>query len=286
MQDAYAGLATEQPNENTGHIDEMSTADMVRLFNEQDKCVAPAVERVLDAVSAAIDRIAACLNAGGRLFYLGAGTSGRLGVLDASECPPTYGVDPETVQGLMVGGEAAVFRAVEGAEDDPKAGILELQKRNFGPGDALAGLSASGHAPSVVAAVTWARALGAATVAVACNPGTPLTLAAEIAIVPQVGPEVIQGSTRMKAGTAQKMVLNMLSTGVMVRTGRVYRNYMVGMKPTNQKLRQRALRILCAVTQAGMEEAEWLLDAAGGDIRRAIVLHEAAQAAPEGNGSV
>ncbi len=271
---SYDTLATEKQNPKTAHIDEMSTLDMVRVLNDEDKLVAQAVEKVLPAVAQAIDAIAAALTKGGRLFYVGAGTSGRLGVLDASECPPTYGVSYETVQGVMVGGERAVFRAVEGAEDDPEAGISALKERGFCAADVLVGLSASGTAPSVVSAVNWARSLGAVTVAVATNPGTPLPLAADIAIVPVVGPEVINGSTRMKSGTAQKMVLNMLSTGAMVKTGRVWRNYMVNMRPTNSKLRRRAERIIMSATGCGDEEAARLLREHGDSIKAAIEAYE------------
>ena len=274
----YDVLSTEKPNEKTAHIDEMSTLDMVRLLNEEDKLVAEAVGRTLPEIAAAIDVIAAALRAGGRLFYLGAGTSGRLGVLDASECPPTYGVPYETVQGVMVGGERAITRSVENAEDDPQAGIRELTARGFTKDDVLVGISASGHAPSVVHAVEWARGLGAKTVAIATNPGTPLPRTADIAITPVVGPEVINGSTRMKSGTAQKMILNMLSTGSMVKTGRVWRNYMVCMKPTNTKLRRRAERIIREATGCDDETAARLLRENGDSIRGAIEAFESGAA--------
>ena len=271
---SYDTLATEKQNPKTAHIDEMSTLDMVRVLNDEDKLVAQAVEKVLPAVAQAIDAIAAALTKGGRLFYVGAGTSGRLGVLDASECPPTYGVSPDTVQGVMIGGPEAVFRSVEGAEDDPEAGISGLTERGFTAADVLVGISASGHAPSVVNAVRWAKTLGAVTVGIATNPGTPLPEAADIAITPVVGPEVIYGSTRMKSGTAQKMILNMLSTGAMVKTGRVWRNYMVNMKPTNVKLRRRAERMIAAATGCDDATAARLLVENGDSIRAAIEAYE------------
>ena len=276
---SYDILATETQNRRTAHIDEMSTLEMVRAFNEEDKLVAQAVEQVLPAVAEAIDAIAAALSKGGRLFYVGAGTSGRLGVLDASECPPTYGVSPETVQGVMIGGPEAVFRSVEGAEDDPQAGISGLKERGFTAADVLVGISASGHAPSVVGAVQWAKALGAVTVGIATNPGTPLPEAADIAITPVVGPEVIYGSTRMKSGTAQKMILNMLSTGSMVKTGRVWRNYMVDMKPTNAKLRRRAERMIMAAAGCDDATAAKLLAENGDSIRAAVEAYEKQQEA-------
>ena len=247
---------------------------MVRVLNDEDKLVAQAVEKVLPDIARAIDAIAAALSKGGRLFYVGAGTSGRLGVLDASECPPTYGVSPETVQGVMIGGPEAVFRSVEGAEDDPEAGISGLTERGFTAADVLVGISASGHAPSVVNAVRWAKNLGAVTVGIATNPGTPLPEAADIAITPVVGPEVIYGSTRMKSGTAQKMILNMLSTGAMVKTGRVWRNYMVNMKPTNVKLRRRAERMIAAATGCDDAAAARLLVENGDSIKAAIEAYE------------
>lgn len=266
----YDVLATEKANQRTKDIDRMTTAEMVRAFNDEDKKVALAVEAELDHIAAAIDAIAERMKQGGRLFYLGAGTSGRLGVLDASECPPTYGVSYETVQGVMVGGERAVFRAVEGAEDDPDIGIRQLAERGFNAGDCLVGLSASGNAPSVVRAVVWAREMGAVTSGISTNPGTPLPESAEYPITPVVGPEVINGSTRMKSGTAQKMVLNMLSTGVMVKLGRVRGNYMLYMKPTNIKLRRRAERIIAAVTGCDDATAARALTENGDDIKRAV----------------
>lgn len=270
----YDTLATEKQNDKTAHIDEMSTMDMVTLFNEEDKLVALAVEKTLPAIASAIDAIAASLSGGGRLFYIGAGTSGRLGVLDASECPPTYGVSYETVQGVMVGGERAITHAVEGAEDDPEAGIRELKARAFCKNDVLVGLSASGHAPSVVHAIEWAHTLGAKTIGISTNPGTPLPESADIAITPVVGPEVINGSTRMKSGTAQKMVLNMLSTGAMVKTGHVWCNYMVCMRPTNAKLRRRAERIIREATGCDDAAAAKLLADNGDSIRAAIESYE------------
>lgn len=269
-------LATEKQNTRAGHIDEMDTLEMIKLINSEDMLVAEAVGRESESIAKAVDMIAERIAAGGRLFYLGAGTSGRLGVVDASECPPTYGVSPETVQGCMVGGDGAIRTPVEGAEDNPKAGIYELEVRGFTAADTLVGISASGHAPSVVAAVEWAKELGAKTIGLSTNPGTPLPNAADIAITPYVGPEVINGSTRMKSGTAQKMVLNMLSTGAMVRLGRVWRNYMVWMKPTNVKLRRRAERIIVQATGCDDETAAAALRDNGDSIKAAIEALEAA----------
>ncbi|HEX7084988.1 MAG TPA: N-acetylmuramic acid 6-phosphate etherase [Vicinamibacterales bacterium] len=263
---------TERENPRTRDISSRPTREIVQLINDEDATVAAAVARELDAVAAAIDAIAARLAAGGRLIYVGTGTSGRLGVLDAAECPPTFGVPPDLVQGVIAGGYEACHRAVEASEDDREAGARDLDARGLTAGDAVVGLAASGRTPYTVGAVAHARARGAFTAAVTCVPGSEITRVAELAIVPVVGPEVIAGSTRMKAGTAQKLVLNMLSTGVMIRLGYVTGNRMTNLLPRNVKLRARALRILVAETGADEPTAAATLERAGGELPVAIVM--------------
>jgi len=266
---------TEQENPRTRGIAELPTLEVVRLMNEEDAGVAAAVGAVLADVARAVDGIAARLGAGGRLFYVGTGTSGRLGVLDASECPPTFGVPPDLVQGIIAGGYEALYRAVEASEDDREAGARDAAGRGVTGADAVVGVAASGRTPYTVGAVEHARRLGAFTAAVTCVPGSEITRAAEVAVVPLVGPEVVAGSTRLKAGTAQKMVLNMLSTATMIRLGYVTGNRMTNMLPRNTKLRARSLRIYEAETGAGGEESVRALDAAGGDLRVALVMRRA-----------
>ena len=235
---------TEQLNPRTEGIDQLPTLDALRIINEEDRQVALAVERVLPAVAQAVDATAARLAAGGRLIYVGTGTSGRLGILDASECPPTFGVPPELVQGIIAGGYEACYRSVEASEDDREAGVRDLQSRSVSALDVVVGIAASGRTPYTIGAVTYARQIGALTIAVTCNEGTDLARAVEIPIEPVVGPEVLAGSTRLKSGTAQKLVLNMLTTIAMVRMGYVFSNLMVNVKPTNAKLVARAKRII------------------------------------------
>jgi len=235
-------LLTEQTNPASASIDTLSTESVLRIMNAEDRQVADAVEREIPAIARAVDAIVAAFERGGRLFYLGAGTSGRLGVLDASECPPTFNVPPEMVQGIIAGGEAALSQATETTEDDPATGARDLEIRGFTASDVLVGIAASGRTPYVLGAVGKARRMGALTVGISCTPDSELARAVEIAITPLVGPEVVAGSTRMKAGTAQKLVLNMLSTGAFVRLGYVYGNLMVNVQPKNQKLRDRARR--------------------------------------------
>ena len=241
-------------------------------MNDEDALVATAVKRVLDDIAKAVDQTVARLSKGGRLFYTGTGTSGRLGVLDASECPPTFGVSPELVQGVIAGGYDACYRAVEASEDDANAGAADLRQRGFTAGDVLVGIAASGRTPYTVGAVTYARSLGAFTVALTCVPGSPITKAAELSIVPVVGPEVVTGSSRLKAGTAQKMVLNMISTATMVRLGYVSGNRMSNLQARNVKLRDRAARIVVAETGLDQQAAEKALEAAGSDLRVALVM--------------
>lgn len=269
---------TEQENPRSQNLSSQSTAEIVALMNEEDATVASAVKLVLGEVAKAVDETVARLAEGGRLFYTGTGTSGRLGVLDASECPPTFGVSPELVQGVIAGGYDACYRAVEASEDDADAGAADLKQRGFAAGDVLVGIAASGRTPYTVGAVTFARSLGAFTVALTCVPGSPITKAAELSIVPVVGPEVLTGSSRLKAGTAQKMVLNMISTATMVRLGYVSGNRMSNLQARNTKLRERALRIVVAETSTDQQTAMAALEASGWAIKEAIQrLKEATQ---------
>jgi N-acetylmuramic acid 6-phosphate etherase len=263
---------TEQENPNTLNLSDLPLSDVLRLMNEEDSIVAPVVRLVLPAVEKAVGGIVDRLSKGGRLFYIGTGTSGRLGVLDAAECPPTFGVAPELVQAVIAGGYDACHRAVEASEDDSEAGSKDLRQRGFTKDDAVVGIAASGKTPYTVGAISYARELGAFTVALTCVPGSPITKAAEISIVPVVGPEVIAGSTRLKAGTAQKMVLNMLSTATLVRLGYVTGNRMTNLETRNAKLRERAARIIMGETGLGVTAAREKLEAAQGDLRVALVM--------------
>ncbi|HEX7332981.1 MAG TPA: N-acetylmuramic acid 6-phosphate etherase [Pyrinomonadaceae bacterium] len=263
---------TEQENPRSQHLSSQSTAEIVALMNDEDATVADAVKRVLADIVKAVDETVARLEKGGRLFYTGTGTSGRLGVLDASECPPTFGVSPEMVQGVIAGGYDACHRAVEASEDDAEAGAADLKQRGFKAGDVLVGIAASGRTPYTVGAVRYARSLGAFTVGLTCVPGSPITEAAELSIVPVVGPEVVTGSSRLKAGTAQKMVLNMISTATMVRLGYVSGNRMSNLQARNIKLRDRAARIVMAETGCTKEEATAALQESGWLVDQAIKL--------------
>jgi N-acetylmuramic acid 6-phosphate etherase len=283
---------TEQENPRTANLSSSSTLDIARLMNEEDARVAEAVRQVLPQVARAVDQIVQRIEAGGHLFYLGTGTSGRLGVLDASECPPTFGVSPDLVQAIIAGGYEACYRAVEASEDDAAAGTRDLDQRGFRKEDALVGIAASGRTPYTVGAVEYARRLGALTIAVTCVPGSAIAQAAEIPIVPVVGPEVIAGSTRLKAGTAQKLILNMLSTATMIRLGYVTGNRMTNVQTRNTKLRERAIRILQTEAGVNEEQAQTVLDAAGGQLPVALVMSrsgrskEEAAAALEGSQGV
>jgi N-acetylmuramic acid 6-phosphate etherase len=263
---------TEQENPKTTNLSSQSSLEIVRLMNEEDSLVAHAVGSVLSDVARAVDKIVERLNCGGRLFYIGTGTSGRLGVLDASECPPTFGVEPDLVQGIIAGGYDACHRAVEASEDDPDAGIADLNARRFTGLDVLVGIAASGRTPYTVGALKFARSLGALTIAVTCAPDSPITESADISIAPVVGPEVVAGSTRLKAGTAQKMVLNMLSTAALAKLGYVTGNRMTSVQTRNNKLRARAVRILSAETGLDASAARTALDAANGDVPVALVM--------------
>ena len=244
----FANLTTEKINAASANIDKVSTPEMVKIINDEDKKVAAAVEKVLPQIALAVDLIAEKISKGGRLFYIGAGTSGRLGVLDASECPPTFGVNSEMVQGIIAGGNYALTNAIEGAEDDKNLAIENLREKNFGAADVLVGIAASGRTPYVLSAIEYAKKIGAATCGVSCVENSALAKIVDIEITPVTGAEVITGSTRMKAGTATKMVLNMLTTGAMVKLGKVYGNLMVDVHATNEKLRDRAKRIVMTAT--------------------------------------
>jgi N-acetylmuramic acid 6-phosphate etherase len=266
---------TERRNPRTADIDLASPLEIVELVNAEDREVPRAVAEQRAHVARAVELAEAAFRAGGRLFYVGAGTSGRLGVLDASECPPTFGVDPEMVQGIIAGGPAALTRAQEGAEDHPEHGARDLAERGVGPSDFVVGIAASGATPYVRGALEHARALGARTAIVACTP-PPADLAAlvDVAIVPIVGPEVVTGSTRMKAGTATKLVLNTITTGAMIRLGKTFGNLMVDLRATNNKLRDRSERIVAEVCGVTRDEARRLLAAADGRVKTAIVMQK------------
>ena len=263
-------LNTEKRNPRTTHLDQMTSEEIVRVIWEENEAVQKALEKALPAAARAVDAATEVLQAGGRVFYLGAGTSGRLGVLDASECPPTFGVTPETFTAVIAGGRDAVFRASENAEDDPERGAKDLAAAGFSARDLLVAISASGGAQYDVKAVEWANSLGARTVSITNNPDTPLEKAASIAIVADTGPEILTGSTRMKAGTAQKILLNMISTASMVRSGHVYENMMINLRPTNAKLRLRMIGIVREILGCTAEEAEARLDRASWKIRDAV----------------
>ena len=273
-------IQTEQRNENTMHIDTLSTLDMVTLINREDQKVALAVQQVLPQVAAAVDVIAERLKAGGRLIYCGAGTSGRLGVLDAAECPPTFSTDPATVQCLMAGGREAMFEAVEGAEDSRALGVRDMGNLAFCSQDVLVGIAASGRTPYVLGCMEYAKNLGAPVIGLTCCPGSPIDQLADIGIAPAPGPECITGSTRMKSGTAQKMVLNMLSTGAMIRLGKVYGNLMVDVKPSNEKLIRRCVSIVCAAAECDGETARQALERCGYHPKTAVIMI-LRQASPE-----
>ncbi len=264
------GIATERRNPYTMHIDEVSTIEMLKLINEEDKRVPLAIGQVLPQIAQAVDVIAEHIHQGGRLFYIGAGTSGRLGVVDASECPPTYGTEPELVQGIIAGGSAALLVAQEGAEDSPELCVHDLKERGFGQQDVLVGLAASGRTPYVVGGMEYANSLGAITISLTCAPGSPIEALARIPITVVTGPEVITGSTRMKAGTAQKLVLNMLSTATMIKLGKVYGNLMVDLKATNKKLEERSIRIVMEATGEDRSVAQKALADSQGHAKLAI----------------
>ena len=270
----YAALSTEGRNPRSTHIDTMSTREMLECIHAEDQAAVDAVGQALPQIGNAIERIVRGMERGGRLFYIGCGTSGRLGVLDASECPPTFGVSPETVIGIIAGGDKALRSATEGAEDSFEAGFAALSAHNPRPEDTVVGLSAAGGAAFVLGGIECARKAGCGTVGICCNPGTKLSQAVEYPIEALTGPEVITGSTRMKAGTAQKLILNQLSTCAMIRTGKVRENLMIHLRPTNRKLRDRAVRMIRELYPCSPEEALGALDRAGNDVAQALALLE------------
>ncbi|MBS4720069.1 N-acetylmuramic acid 6-phosphate etherase [Aeromonas caviae] len=267
-----SSMITETRNPASVEIDQLSTLEMLRVINQEDQQVALAVGQLLPEIARAVDAIAAAFGKGGRLVYIGAGTSGRLGILDASECPPTYGVSAEQVIGLIAGGHRAILQAVENAEDDAELGAQDLKNIQFCANDVLVGIAASGRTPYVLGAMTHASAVGATVCSISCNPGSPLARAADISMVAVVGPEIVTGSSRMKAGTAQKLILNMLSTGAMIRTGKVYGNLMVDVEATNAKLVERQKRIVMEATDCDRTTAERALAEADNHCKTAIVM--------------
>ena len=263
-------LLTEQSNPASAGIDKLDTPSMLRVISDQDRKVADAVAAEIPQIARAVDAIVAAFHSRGRLFYIGAGTSGRLGVLDAAECPPTFNVSPDLVQGIIAGGEGALARATETTEDDPAIGVRDLLARGFTAQDVLCGIAASGRTPYVLGAIHEANRMGAVTLGISCTPSSELSQTAKIAITPLSGPEVIAGSTRLKAGTATKLVLNMLTTGAFIRMGYVRNNLMVNVQPKNTKLRHRAQRIISAATGVSFDQAGRLLAEAGDNVRAAI----------------
>ncbi|HIF9203779.1 TPA: N-acetylmuramic acid 6-phosphate etherase [Photobacterium damselae] len=265
-------LVTESRNQASHAIDTLSTLDMVTVINQEDQKVALAVEKTLPEVALAVDAIADAFMAGGRLIYMGAGTSGRLGILDASECPPTYGSNPNQVVGLIAGGHKAILKAVENAEDNRELAKQDLQNLGLTKNDVVVGIAASGRTPYVIGGMKYAHSVGAQVVAVSCNPQSEMTKIADIAITPVVGAEVVTGSSRMKAGTAQKLVLNMLTTGAMIRTGKVFGNLMVDVEATNAKLIQRQTNIVMQATDCDVAQAEEALSACDRHCKTAILM--------------
>lgn len=269
------GMITEQLNENTSNIDKMSIREIIEAINNEDKKVAFAVENVIPEITKAVDITVSALRNNGRLIIVGAGTSGRLGVLDASECPPTFNTNPELVKGLIAGGDIALRNAVEGIEDDEKSGVNDLIKEKFNSNDVLIGVAASGRTPYVKGAIKYAKAVGAKAIAISCNPNSETGKLADVSIEVIVGPEVISGSTRLKSGTAQKMILNIISTTTMIKLGKTYKNLMVDLQASNSKLRQRALRIFKNITNVENEdEAKLILEKTNWNLKEAIVIYE------------
>jgi N-acetylmuramic acid 6-phosphate etherase len=265
-------LVSEDRNPRTRDIDLLPTIDILHKINDEDSGVPAAIEKVIPEIAAAVDRIVGAFQKGARLVYMGAGTSGRLGVLDATECPPTFGVPEGMVVGLIAGGPDALVRAAEGAEDDPKQGMQALQDIKLTADDVVIGIAVSGRTPYVVGGLTYARQVGAATVALSCNPRSVIAGMADIAISPLVGPEVLAGSTRLKSGTAQKLVLNMLTTASMIRIGKSYQNLMVDLNPSNRKLLARAVRIVMHTTGCSAQQARHALHQTGNDVKLAILV--------------
>lgn len=273
MIENFAKLNTEQQNPNTLDIDRIPTEEMLIKINAEDRKVAEVVYKQIPSIAKLIDQAYSCVENGGRILYVGAGTSGRLGILDASECPPTYGVSDQLVQGVIAGGTPAIFKAQEGAEDSKELAIEDLKERNLSSADMVIGLAASGRTPYVVGALEYANKIGAKTGSVSCVEHSELAKVAHFPVEVVTGAEVVTGSTRMKAGTAQKMVLNMISTCVMIKMGKVYHNLMVDVQPSNEKLIVRATRMIQQILEIGQQEATDLFEASGRSVKRAIVMH-------------
>ncbi|EPJ3743419.1 N-acetylmuramic acid 6-phosphate etherase [Proteus mirabilis] len=267
-----SNLVTESRNHHSEHIDTLSTLEMLKVINNEDKKVPFAVEATLPHIARLVDKVVTAFSQGGRLIYCGAGTSGRLGILDASECPPTYGIPHDMVIGLIAGGHKAILQAVENAEDNVQLGAEDLRQLNFNAKDVLVGIAASGRTPYVIGALEYARSLGAVTGAISCNPDSPIAQRADIAITPIVGPEVVTGSSRMKAGTAQKLVLNMITTGAMIKMGKVFGNLMVDVEATNAKLIERQIRIVMQATECERATAEQALAQCRRHCKTAILM--------------
>ena len=291
--DEIKDLITESRNPATREIDAKSTTEILQLINNEDRKIADIVAAELPYITQAVDLLVETFKLGGRLFYIGAGTSGRLGVLDASECPPTYGVDPEMIQGIIAGGYKALVRSQEGVEDVFEQGAQDLLDHDFSAKDMVCGIAASRRTPYVIGALTKARAIGGKTIYLTCNPRAEITLPVDVAICPVVGPEVVMGSTRMKAGTATKLVLNMLTTAAMIRLGKVYENMMVDLQMTSKKLEERSKRTVMHVTGSSYEEASRILEQVGGHVKTALVMilanvsaEEARQRLAQANGFV
>lgn len=265
-------LITEQRNPNSMHVDSLSALEIVQLMNDEDKQVPLAIEKCLPQIAQAVERIVAAFQQGGRLVYIGAGTSGRLGVLDASECPPTFGVSPEMVKGIIAGGERALRHPIEGAEDSKSQAVVDLQTIQFSSKDVLVGIAASGRTPYVIGALEYAKRLGSATVSIASNPNSAMANIVDIAIDTVVGPEVLTGSSRLKSGTAQKLVLNMLTTASMILMGKCYQNLMVDVQASNEKLKARAIRIVMQATDCDKALAEETLKQADQNAKLAIMM--------------
>lgn len=288
-----SAMVTENRNPNSEKIDNCSTLEILQIINNEDKQVATAVEKQLPQIAKAVETITRAFSNQGRLIYIGAGTSGRLGILDASECPPTYGTPPQQVIGLIAGGQPAIFRAVENAEDNPELAVADLKNINFNAKDVLVGIAASGRTPYVIGAMQFAKSIGATVISLCCNPKAPMIAIADIAITPIVGAEVITGSSRMKAGTAQKMVLNMLTTASMIKTGKVYGNLMVDVEATNAKLIERQISIVMQATECNRETAILALKQSQRHCKTAILMilanlnaEQAKQALSKNNGFI
>ncbi len=266
----FEKMSTEQRNKNSMNIDSLSTSEILKVINTEDKLVPMAVEREIEYIEIVVDEVVKAFKSGGRLFYIGAGTSGRLGILDASECPPTYGTPPEMVQGIIAGGNKAILKAVENAEDNLELAIKDLKEREFNSKDILVGIAASGRTPYVISALEYANSIGAFTASITCNERSPMSKVSKCSITPVVGAEVVTGSSRMKAGTAQKLVLNMITTASMVKLGKVYENLMVDVEATNEKLVQRQVKIVVEATGASNVEAKEALKLANKSCKLAI----------------